>query len=66
VEWIKYIGPHDAVDVPRWQIGGAVRHDLPDYKPVEVSDEAAADLLTQPANWAKANAPKRATEKKED
>jgi hypothetical protein len=54
VKWIKYVGPHDAVDVPRWQIGAAER----EYRPIEVSDEAAEDLLTQPANWAKASKPR--------
>lgn len=60
MEWIKYVGAIDVVDVPRWQIGGAVRG-----VPIEVSPEAAADLLTQPANWAKATAPKAKTEKQE-
>jgi hypothetical protein len=61
VKWIKYVGVHDAVDVPRWQIGNAERDE-----PREVSDEAAEDLLTQPDNWAPASDPKAAPKKKED
>jgi hypothetical protein len=56
VKWIKYVGAHDFVDVPRWQIGEAERG-----QPIEVSDEAAEDLLTQPANWQKASKPRTDT-----
>lgn len=51
--FIQYVGPFDAVDVPRWQIGNALR-----ATPIEVSQEAADDLLGQVANWAPAKAPK--------
>lgn len=39
---IKYIGPYDRFTVPRWGIGDSLASE-----PLEVSEEAAADLLTQ-------------------
>lgn len=51
--FIQYVGPFDAVDVPRWQIGNAPR-----ATPVEVSQEAADDLLNQVGVWQSAKAPK--------
>jgi hypothetical protein len=47
VKKIRYVGVHDEVDVPTWQLAG-VRRGVP----IEVPDAAAADLLTQPASWA--------------
>lgn len=41
---IKYIGPYDRFTVPRWNIGDSLASE-----PIEVSEEAAADLLTQVA-----------------
>jgi hypothetical protein len=50
--WIKYVGPVDLVDVPFWQVAA-----VPRDTPVEVSDEAAADLLTQETVWVAADPP---------
>lgn len=44
---IQYVGPYDRFQCPFWQIP-----DTPARTPIEVSDECAADLLTQPANYA--------------
>ena len=44
---IQYVGPYDVFNVPRWQIP-----DTPARTPFAVSDEAYADLMTQPANFA--------------
>jgi hypothetical protein len=41
--WITYVGPIDVIDVPLHQLGN-----VPRLVPVEVSDDVAADLLTQP------------------
>lgn len=42
---VVYCGPHDEVDVP------ALRLRAKPGAPIEVSDDAAASLLDQPANW---------------
>jgi hypothetical protein len=42
---IVYIGPFDEVDVPAYRLRATPE------QPVEVSDEAAADLLAQTENW---------------
>ncbi len=48
---VVYCGPFDVVDVPAHRIAGARPGE-----PIEVSDEAAADLLAQAANWQPAKA----------
>jgi hypothetical protein len=42
---IVYIGPFDEVDVPAYRLRAKPE------EPVEVSDEAAEALLSQPENW---------------
>lgn len=57
---IKYVGPHDAVDVPVAGLEGVERG-----KPVELDDELAAALLEQVDNWQPVQPPsKRAASKK--
>jgi hypothetical protein len=51
---IQYVGPYDRFNCPRWRIP-----DSPARTPIEVSDEAYADLITQPANYADVEAPKK-------
>ena len=55
--WIQYVDALDEVCVPRWQIPDTKRE-----TPVEVSQEAADDLLTQVGVWAPAKAPKHGKE----
>lgn len=56
---VIYIGPHDAVDVPA-ELGGWQTVAKGDT--LNTSDEHAASLLEQPANWA----PKSAEKPKSD
>jgi len=51
---IKYVGPHDAVDVPAAGLEGVKRGAV-----VEVSNELADSLLEQVDNWRGAPVAKR-------
>jgi len=53
VPFLQYVGPYDRFSCPRWGIG-----DHPAAEPVEVSQEAYDDLVTQPAVYRPAKAPK--------
>lgn len=53
MKWIQYVGPYDRFSNPF--------HGIPDTAartPIEVSDDAAAELLAQTENYAPAKAPK--------
>lgn len=56
MKWIQYVGPYDTFTCPRWQVPETAAR-----TPFEVADEVAEDLLSQPANFAPAKAPKTNT-----
>lgn len=54
--WVKYVGPHDGVDVARPD--GSTVTAVRGGDPIKTSAEHADALLAQTSNWQSARAPK--------